>query len=387
MLLFNFLIFIAIKVRLPAFFIYCLGLLFIACQPDGTPAETASVRTIHLPAPQPLDTAAALDRTVVKKIPLKIPPLHPIGEVSSLLIWRGRCYVVDRFRVPSVYAFDTTGKFLDRLHRPGQGPGEYAQLQSVAINPFAQSLDIYDRGGRKVLRYDLEGNFLDEWPFPWYAKSIQVLDSATYSLHAEDNEWQGEPLHYNWLRVHQGKMSPSEQESGLSRVLGKSFPWIAGIDHIESPGRHVRGQGRLLFSHGWSDTIYQVKEGEISPAYELDFGPSELPNEWRDDPIDPEQNAERLMERLYSPYGKLPFQLAETEDWLSLIYQFEQGQKPHVLIHKPTGQVFPMPVQSEGSPPYRAPMTATRDHFWSVYLNEDSDSLYLLKITPPTLTP
>ena len=57
-----------------------------------------------------------------------------IGEISYILVYKNRIFVLDTFQTKSVYIFDMQGNYIGQAGRVGQGPGEYTQ-------PFAISID------------------------------------------------------------------------------------------------------------------------------------------------------------------------------------------------------------------------------------------------------
>lgn len=60
----------------------------------------------------------------------------------------------------SIFFFDMNGKYVKKLSRRGQGPGEYLSISSCIFD--GQQLIIYDTQSKKMLFYDLSGNFLRE---------------------------------------------------------------------------------------------------------------------------------------------------------------------------------------------------------------------------------
>ena len=69
----------------------------------------------------------------VQYIPLKKTGT-PIGEISYILVYKNRIFVLDTFQTKSVYIFDMQGNYIGQAGRVGQGPGEYTE-------PFAISID------------------------------------------------------------------------------------------------------------------------------------------------------------------------------------------------------------------------------------------------------
>src|SRR5690606_19507132 len=50
-----------------------------------------------------------------------------IGNVDEIVITKDNIVVLDRFQTQSIFIFDREGRYINRIHRPGKGPGEYTQ--------------------------------------------------------------------------------------------------------------------------------------------------------------------------------------------------------------------------------------------------------------------
>ena len=82
-------------------------------------------------------------------IPLETTDESLLGTVDKLMEHNGRYYVLDKMR-KGVLVFDSSGKFLHRAGRIGQGPGEYQDLVDFTVDGntgylylLAQSSTIY----------------------------------------------------------------------------------------------------------------------------------------------------------------------------------------------------------------------------------------------------
>ena len=88
-----------------------------------------------------------------------------LSAVRKLLVTSDGRYVVhDR---TGVFLFAPDGRFLRRVGMQGRGPGEYAELADVALDPSDTTLVLLDAAG-KVLRYDLStGRCLKRVALDW----------------------------------------------------------------------------------------------------------------------------------------------------------------------------------------------------------------------------
>lgn len=68
----------------------------------------------------------------VKYIPLRKKGT-PIGEISYVLIYEDRVFVLDTDQTSCVYIFDLEGNFIATAGERGQGPGEYLAPETISI--------------------------------------------------------------------------------------------------------------------------------------------------------------------------------------------------------------------------------------------------------------
>ena len=69
--------------------------------------------------------------------------------------------VVDR-DLGTIFFFDRNGKYLSKISKRGQGPGEYVSLSYCMFDEQKQQLIVYDNHVNKMLFYDFSGNLIRE---------------------------------------------------------------------------------------------------------------------------------------------------------------------------------------------------------------------------------
>jgi len=88
--------------------------------------------------------------------PPRVIPLPELEEPSGVRAEHGRVYIQDKNDI-AVFSFDT-GRFMRRIGRRGQGPGEYAMLGGFTV--LEDRLAVVDIA--KMLFFSLEGEYLGQ---------------------------------------------------------------------------------------------------------------------------------------------------------------------------------------------------------------------------------
>lgn len=84
---------------------------------------------------------------------LTFPSVEELFFVDDMII------VISR-RAKSILFFDNNGKYLHKIHKHGRGHGEYLTLANVMIDEKSKQIMVYDTDTRKLLYYNLEGEYL-----------------------------------------------------------------------------------------------------------------------------------------------------------------------------------------------------------------------------------
>jgi hypothetical protein len=122
----------------------------------------------------------------IELIPLETSPDVLIAGITKIINHQDKWYMMDKPQ-SIIFVFDRTGKFLFKIDKKGQGPGEYAFISNFNINPFTGKLELLDPSGRLNI-YDLSGNYIEtkriEYDGFYAAHQCVALDSRTYVFYA-----------------------------------------------------------------------------------------------------------------------------------------------------------------------------------------------------------
>lgn len=96
---------------------------------------------------------------VIDWIALDTSEMAILGDISKIETYENTYYVLDKVIRKSIFVFDEQGKFLRRIGRIGQGPGEYIHIYDFAIDRKKGHIAILTDASTVYL-YDLQGNFI-----------------------------------------------------------------------------------------------------------------------------------------------------------------------------------------------------------------------------------
>jgi hypothetical protein len=76
----------------------------------------------------------------------------------------GTFFVADGYGNTRVVKFNKDGKPLMKWGTRGTGPGQFNTPHGIAVGGSPPRVFVSDRGNRRIQVFDVNGNFLEEWP-------------------------------------------------------------------------------------------------------------------------------------------------------------------------------------------------------------------------------
>ena len=165
-----------------------------------------------------------------------------------------------------------TGKFLRRISRKGQGPGEYTSIRGIEARDGSDYVYIFSR--ERVLVFQPDGTFVCQFPKPGGWATSMMKDSLCLSFIINHTGQQKDRLLITDTKADTIYRFPQYDRF---EVPGK-FNWI--YQHHYEYYLYTY-QGEHIFRDYYSDTIYTVKHNELVPRFRLDMGRYALPKDLR----------------------------------------------------------------------------------------------------------
>ncbi len=198
----------------------------------------------------------------VNYAPLETTKESMIGEVNKLVVTDNRFYILDKILAKTLFVFDKTGSFIFKLKVTGKGPGEVLEIMDFCI--YENQLLLLDY--RKVLFFDLDGNFIREKKIDFAPENISVLNDQNVFL-------------FNNSHVSKNKFTDFH--------IAKTDISFTGIKKYFKPKRkeinsfyrfQVYNNEMYVTTPQFGDyTLYKYTKNNIMPYINFDFGEYNIP--------------------------------------------------------------------------------------------------------------
>lgn len=194
-----------------------------------------------------------------KYVPLETKDDCLLMEITQLLCTRDKIFIFDLYS-QTIFVFDYAGQFLHKLHRVGQGPGEYAMISSMSVDEGENLLSVTEAGNR-VLQYDL--NTLD------YVGDVP-MDALSIEKAGDGGFWA-----YNSLPVLKDDVSYEYhllRYDKMGNVEHAFLPIDLASGYIMRPiYRFYQSDNHLCFYPPFTSRVYELEQDTCLARYTLEY--------------------------------------------------------------------------------------------------------------------
>ena len=190
-----------------------------------------------------------------------------IGQVTDLLFTPDHIIVGDARQAKAVFIFDRAGNSQAVISRLGRGPQEYQDVSTIFLTPDQQTIGIVDNSMKKLLYFDLQGNFIKKQDLPFSCNGIEYLDDKTMML-ASDGWADKSPALESYPNKNDLLFFTDTTLQIQSSAIANPFD-VNIFNHVAFHKK--RFDDRIYVGKGFGDTIYQVTADEIFPRYWIDM--------------------------------------------------------------------------------------------------------------------
>jgi len=154
-----------------------------------------------------------------------------------------------------VFSFTLEGRFLNNIGKIGRGPGEYLNALDFEIDENAGRVYVLSETG-KILEYDFSGLLMGEYSSKYYSSSFGLNASGNFYYYTTSSEA---------LNKH-GIFEFDKKNNRHKMVFQKRTEWYP-IEELN----FFRFKERVFFREAFSNTIFEIKEGELIPVFFFDW--------------------------------------------------------------------------------------------------------------------
>lgn len=245
---------------------FVLFLLLLACQKGNNPSAD-DVVTVDIHENYPLKELILQDIADIEYVALETRDdfitQGIVEDVSKNFI-----LIRNRLNDGNIYMFDRSGKAIRKINRFGQGNEEYTLIAKIILDENTNELFILDSSARKIVVYDLYGNF---------KRSFKFVDTGYYfSLFDYDRNNLICYNRYAAVEVENKRSSHliiSKQDGSITQEIQVPFekiktPTIIIGDAVSNPIYYpiIPDPANWVIMNTSSDTVYTcLPDGTINP--------------------------------------------------------------------------------------------------------------------------
>lgn len=198
----------------------------------------------------------------IQLIPLETNDSCLIGQINKILTDKN-FYIVHDKDNNSIFMFDTTGNFMYRIGKVGDGPTEYTQAWDVSLDREKQEVSVLDLSGRKLIKYKYNGDYINSIRINFLFTQHEYIDSIMVA-----NTFRSYNKHMTSIFGYELVFAQDDQ-----KVIGKALPYNLDLKNSYNTLNPLRKfSDRVYYSDPFKNCIYEIKQTKVFPKYKIDFG-------------------------------------------------------------------------------------------------------------------
>lgn len=181
------------------------------------------------------------------------------------LILRNDTLAVFDYPMSSVLLYDQAGKLINKIHRIGQGPGEYAMLYDVCWDQNNDCL-AFLAPHKKIIYYSFSGDYLGELSLPaeiLSAIKIAIKGDWIYLIPADG---------YNYTDIEHSLYVFNRKTKVTEAIIRDKL-----FQDCWAFGSQFSYGDRLLFAQRFNNMIYELRGPAFFPVYQFQLKEFNLP--------------------------------------------------------------------------------------------------------------
>lgn len=175
-------------------------------------------------------------------------------------------FIFDRFGKNTLQEYDGNGTFVRQYGVRGSGPDEYSKAWDFDVD--STSVYLYDRGTKRILIYDLNGNLIRRIPLDCRPEAISSLDDGRFIMVLPDD----------------GENNPGRSQIAVIDSTGNYISrylnygeYSFGVERLSDNLLRKCGDS-IVYQQALSDSLYIFdSSGDLVSGQAMDFGKKSIP--------------------------------------------------------------------------------------------------------------
>lgn len=193
-----------------------------------------------------------------------------IGRIKKIVATNDYFFILDASTAKTVFVFDKTGKFLNRIGTNGNGPEEYNVPDDIVYDRYNDELLVWCNNHKAIMRFKPDGTFVENIKVDWWADVISIVSKDIYLLYLNNTRQKdGKPNEHNILVINQN-----------GEIVNRLLPYNEHDERFNPPCENDFSfyGDTVLFSPYYGNRIYQINANELQIKYCVDFKNRTIPS-------------------------------------------------------------------------------------------------------------
>lgn len=204
-----------------------------------------------------------IDTMIFKKvsiIPLETNDESLFQEINRISISNGRIYIFDN-KLDKICIFDEKGKYINQIHKVGQGPEEYIAIWDFCLDKKNNEIIVLCDRPYKIMRFSLDGTFIKQTAFSNLYNEISISS--------------------DYLFCQMDKLKERDEIGCFDREFHLFYKGLSLRNRVNnnchSMGKSLVKSKKLCYTRQFDPYIYYLSKEGIEKKYKFDFGKYTLP--------------------------------------------------------------------------------------------------------------
>ena len=251
--------------RILNYMLYASLSLSISCNHLSNSAEADYSNVTQIQYDEKAENFILIDQIVDRCSFVRLTSEQPslIGKIDQLILCDSFIVVVDKHIAKSIFVFNHEGKFLNRISRLGNGPGEYLLINHVAINDNNQ-VCILDNIKARVTLFDISGKFISSQDLPFKSVKMEFLGNDNILFDVQDCS----PISGNKKIIEKSCYVLTDSNFKVKYAFGEDHSYNNPSFQFYMED-FLKSDGKIFSRLDHGNTIFEFNRDSVIARYEL----------------------------------------------------------------------------------------------------------------------